>query len=216
MSKRNECRPCQHSYEKRSCQSQLHGFFVSTSESLIPLPETSCSSATAENVLKTIKESSIQSGSNVINTLDIPDKEHEAQIRLNAEMGENSVELSLSVVKHKKVTMPKQVTMIDDHEKMSDGETSTDLLTTALCRADQDDNSPSENVMAETLPLMCRADINEPNQQRLFEYPSTTFGTELFSGKFNPYWYTKYSWLSYESNDDQCICFPCKRFENYS
>ena len=40
------------------------------------------------------------------------------------------------------------------------------------------------------------------------------FGNESFTRTFNTNWYQKYPWISYEVEEDQCVCFSCREFEN--
>ena len=68
--------------------------------------------------------------------------------------------------------------------------------------------------LSEPLPLVSDTDVSDPNQPILHEYPAKKFGNETFSRKFNPLWFKQYPWLSYEANDDQCVCFPCRKFGN--
>ena len=68
--------------------------------------------------------------------------------------------------------------------------------------------------LSEPLPLVSDTDVNDPNQPILHEYPAKKFGNETFSRKFNSLWFKQYPWLSYEANDDQCVCFPCRKFGN--
>ena len=45
-----------------------------------------------------------------------------------------------------------------------------------------------------------------PKQPVLHEYPGTKFSSESFSRRFQPDWYKKYPWLSYNVEKDVCVC----------
>ena len=51
-----------------------------------------------------------------------------------------------------------------------------------------------------------------PKQPVLPEYPGTKFSSESFTRRFQPDWYKKYPWLSYEVEKDVCVCFACIEF----
>ena len=55
-----------------------------------------------------------------------------------------------------------------------------------------------------------------PKQPILNEYPARKFGNETFARRFQPEWYKKYPWLSYEVDKDECVCFACTEFGNDS
>ena len=49
-------------------------------------------------------------------------------------------------------------------------------------------------------------------QPVLPEYPGTKFSSESFTRRFQPDWYKKYPWLSYDVEKDVCVCFACIEF----
>lgn len=51
-----------------------------------------------------------------------------------------------------------------------------------------------------------------PKQPVLPEYPGTKFSSESFTRRFQPDWYKKYPWLSYDVEKDVCVCFACIEF----
>ena len=51
-----------------------------------------------------------------------------------------------------------------------------------------------------------------PKQPVLLEYPGTKFSSESFTRRFQPDWYKKYPWLSYDVEKDVCVCFACIEF----
>lgn len=51
-----------------------------------------------------------------------------------------------------------------------------------------------------------------PKQPVLPEYPGTKFSSESFTRRFQPDWYRKYPWLSYDVEKDVCVCFACIEF----
>ncbi len=84
------------------------------------------------------------------------------------------------------------------------------------------DNSKFESDITERPPVFNKdtsskatsaATSRAPNQPIQSTYPTRTFGTETFTRKFNTEWYKKYPWISYETKEDQCVCFPCREFE---
>ncbi|XP_046856212.1 zinc finger MYM-type protein 1-like [Xenia sp. Carnegie-2017] len=54
--------------------------------------------------------------------------------------------------------------------------------------------------------------LHAPKQPILGEYPARKFGSETFVRRFQPEWYKKYPWISYEVDKDACVCFACKEF----
>ena len=52
-----------------------------------------------------------------------------------------------------------------------------------------------------------------PKQPVLPEYPGTKFSSESFTRRFQPDWYKKYPWLSYDVKKDVSVCFSCIEFE---
>ena len=50
-----------------------------------------------------------------------------------------------------------------------------------------------------------------PKQPILTEYLATKFGS--FARRFQPEWYKKYPWISYEVDKNACVCFACAKFE---
>ncbi|PFX33086.1 hypothetical protein AWC38_SpisGene2011 [Stylophora pistillata] len=51
-----------------------------------------------------------------------------------------------------------------------------------------------------------------PKQPVLPEYPGTKFSSESFTRRFQPDWYKKYPWLSYDVEKDVCVCFAYTEF----
>ena len=51
-----------------------------------------------------------------------------------------------------------------------------------------------------------------PKQPVLPEYPGTKFSSEPFTRRFQPDWYKKYPWLSYDVEKDFSVCFACIEF----
>ena len=65
-----------------------------------------------------------------------------------------------------------------------------------------------------TLTVTSTPSSRAPSQPLLSHYPTRTFGNESFTRTFNANWYQKYPWISYEVQEDQCVCFSCREFEN--
>ena len=51
-----------------------------------------------------------------------------------------------------------------------------------------------------------------PKHPVLPEYSGTKFSSESFTRGFQPDWYKKYPWLSYDVEKDMCVCFACIEF----
>lgn len=51
-----------------------------------------------------------------------------------------------------------------------------------------------------------------PKQPVLPEYPGTKFSSESFTRRFQPDWYKKYPWLSYDVEKNVCVCFAYTEF----
>lgn len=66
------------------------------------------------------------------------------------------------------------------------------------------------DILSTATPTVTSSGPNQPIQSK---YPTRTFGNETFTRKFNTEWYKKYPWISYETKEDQCVCFPCREFE---
>ena len=49
-------------------------------------------------------------------------------------------------------------------------------------------------------------------QPVLTEYPGTKFSSESLTRRFQPDWYKKYPWLSYDVEKGVCVCFACIEF----
>ena len=64
------------------------------------------------------------------------------------------------------------------------------------------------------LTVTSTASSRTPSQPLLSHYPTRMFGNESFTRTFNTNWYQKYPWISYEVQEDQCVCFSCREFEN--
>ena len=75
----------------------------------------------------------------------------------------------------------------------------------AKIRASQRQISESSPKVDASSPLT----PSEPDQPLLKEYPLRTFGKEKYKRKFQPEWYKKYPWISYDINNDQRVCFLC-------
>lgn len=59
-------------------------------------------------------------------------------------------------------------------------------------------------------------DIDEgPHQPILKCYDPKKFGSESFSRDFNPAWYKRYPWLSYNNCETKtACCYPCQKYLN--
>lgn len=59
------------------------------------------------------------------------------------------------------------------------------------------------------------SDIDEsPQQPILKHYNPKKFGSESFSRDFNPVWYKRYPWLSYDFETKKACCYPCQKYLN--
>ena len=58
-------------------------------------------------------------------------------------------------------------------------------------------------------------DIDEGPQQPILKcYDPKKFGSESFSRDFNPAWYKRYPWLSYNCETKTACCYPCQKYLN--
>ena len=55
-------------------------------------------------------------------------------------------------------------------------------------------------------------DVIQPCQPTLTQYDRKKCGAEKTTRDFNPEWYKTYPWLSYETAEKRCVCFPCQKF----
>jgi hypothetical protein len=79
------------------------------------------------------------------------------------------------------------------------------------------DENPDEKVVNQTtdyVPSTTSSKCLGPNQPILSEYPTKLLGSEPYPRRFNPQLYKKYPWITYEIENDQCVCFSCREFEN--
>ena len=53
-----------------------------------------------------------------------------------------------------------------------------------------------------------------PQQPILKHYNPKKFGSESFSRDFNPAWYKRYPWLSYDFETKKACCYPCQKYLN--
>ena len=59
------------------------------------------------------------------------------------------------------------------------------------------------------------SDIDEGPQQPILKcYDPKKFGSESFSRDFNPAWYKRYPWLSYNWETKTACCYPCQKYLN--
>ena len=59
------------------------------------------------------------------------------------------------------------------------------------------------------------SDIDEGPQQPILKcYDPKKFGSESFSRDFNPAWYKRYPWLSYNCETKTACCYPCQKYLN--
>ena len=59
------------------------------------------------------------------------------------------------------------------------------------------------------------SDIDESPQQPILKcYDPKKFGSESFSRDFNPAWYKRYPWLSYNCETKTACCYPCQKYLN--
>ena len=59
------------------------------------------------------------------------------------------------------------------------------------------------------------SDIDESPQQPILKfYNPKIFGSESFSRDFNPAWYKRYPWLSYDFETKKAGCYPCQKYLN--
>ena len=57
------------------------------------------------------------------------------------------------------------------------------------------------------------SDIDESPQQPILKcYDPKKFGSESFSRDFNPAWYKRYPWLSYDFETKKACCYPCQKY----
>ena len=72
-------------------------------------------------------------------------------------------------------------------------------------------NEPTGNIY---MPPTASSKSISPNHPILSEYPTKLRGNEPYPRRFNPQLYKKYPWITYEIEDDQCVYFSCREFEN--
>ena len=59
------------------------------------------------------------------------------------------------------------------------------------------------------------SDIDEGPQQPMLKcYDPKKIGSESFSRDFNPAWYKRYPWLSYNCETKKACCYPCQKYLN--
>ena len=59
------------------------------------------------------------------------------------------------------------------------------------------------------------SDIDEGPQQPILKcYDPKKFGSESFSRDFNPAWYKRHPWLSYNCETKTACCYPCQKYLN--
>ena len=59
------------------------------------------------------------------------------------------------------------------------------------------------------------SDIDESPEQPILKcYDPKKFGSESFSRDFNPAWYKRYPWLSYDFETKKACCYPCQKYLN--
>jgi hypothetical protein len=79
------------------------------------------------------------------------------------------------------------------------------------------DENPDEIVVNQTtdyVPSTTSSKCLGPNQPILSEYATKLLGSDPYPRRFNPQLYKKYPWITYEIENEQCVCFSCREFEN--
>ena len=82
-------------------------------------------------------------------------------------------------------------------------------------KSDLVDGAPDSSLDTNLYGGTCKksSDIDEGPQKPILNcYDPKKFGNESFTTDFNPTWYKRYPWLSYNIETKKACCFPCQKY----